>query len=218
VTRFVRVRSLAGEPCRLKTGIGGASAPATSYQAEDGTLSQAVVASNHTGFTGTGFVDYAAVVGGYVEFAVNASAAGNATLTFRYANGGTANRPMNITVNGATVATGVAFGPTGAWTTWQTAGVQASLRAGANTVRATATAAAGGPNLDRLDVSTAGSATLTVVLDDGSPATWRDLGGGVIEIDLARDREALVYATGATPPLTIAPVPISRPGAAWGLP
>jgi len=57
-----------------------------------------------------------------------------------------------------------------------------------------------------------------VLLDDGTPASWRDLGGGVIEIDLPRDREALVHAAGAAPPLTIAPVPISAPGPAWGLP
>jgi hypothetical protein len=59
---------------------------------------------------------------------------------------------------------------------------------------------------------------LTVVLDDGSPASWRDAGDGIIEIDLASGREALVHAAGPTPPLTIAPVPISIPGAAWGLP
>jgi alpha-L-fucosidase 2 len=57
-----------------------------------------------------------------------------------------------------------------------------------------------------------------VALDDGTPAAWRDLGDGVIEIDLPRDREALVRPGGAAPPLTIAPVQISQPGAAWGLP
>jgi hypothetical protein len=177
-----------------------------------------VVASNHAGFTGTGFVDYNAVAGGFVEFTVNAPAAGSVTLTFRYANGSTANRPMDIAVGGAVVAPGLAFPPTGAWTTWATVSTTAMLNAGSNKVRATATVTAGGPNLDRLDVTAGGGAALSVVLDDGSPATWRDVGGGVIEIDLPRDREALVTAAGSAPPLTIAPVPISRTGAAWGLP
>jgi hypothetical protein len=218
VTRFVRVRSLAGEPLRLKPGI-GSSAPVTAFQAENATLSQAVVATNHTGFTGTGFVDYNNVAGSSIEFTVNATSSGNATLTFRYANGSTADRPMDIGVDGVVVARNVSFPPTGNWDTWGTVSVTGSLSSGANRVRATATSAAGGPNVDRLDVTFGGSGGgLTVVLDDGSPATFRDVGNGVIEIDLDRDREVLVHAAGAQPPLTIAPVPISRTGAAWGLP
>jgi alpha-L-fucosidase 2 len=218
VTRFVRVRSLAGEPLRLKPGIGSA-APVTAFQAENATLSQAVVATNHTGFTGTGFVDYANVVGSSIEFTVDATSSGTATLTFRYANGSTADRPMDIGVNGAVVARNVSFPPTGNWDTWGTVSVSGSVSGGANRVRATATTAAGGPNVDRLDVTFGGSGGgLTVVLDDGTPATFRDVGDGVIEIDLARDREVLVHAAGPRPPLTIAPVPISRTGAAWGLP
>src|SRR5213078_1293617 len=41
-----------------------ASAATTAYQAESATISQAVVATNHAGFTGTGFVDYNNVAGG----------------------------------------------------------------------------------------------------------------------------------------------------------
>ena len=192
-------------------------AAAASYQAESATISEGVVESNWAGFTGTGFVNYNNVVGSYVEFTVDAAAAGRATLAFRYANGTTTSRPMDIAVNGALAVDELAFPGTGAWTTWQAATAAVTLNAGSNTIRATATTANGGPNLDRLDVSPQTS-TLTVVLDDGTPATWRDLGGGVIEVDLPRDREVLVHAVGATPPLTVAPVPISKPGAAWGLP
>jgi len=82
-----------------------AHAAATRYEAENATISQGAVASNHTGFSGTGFVDYTNVTGSYVEFTVNASSAGTATLSLRYANGTTVNRPMTITVNGTTIAT-----------------------------------------------------------------------------------------------------------------
>jgi alpha-L-fucosidase 2 len=186
-----------------------------SYQAENATISQGVVESNHAGFTGTGFVNGDNVVGSYVQFAVNAAAAGPSTLVFRYANGTTTDRPMAVTVNGSSAGT-LAFPPTGAWPNWSTASVGTSLVAGANTVRVTSTTANGGPNLDRLDVVP--PSPLSVTLDDGSAASWRDIGDGVIEIDLASGREALVHAAGPTPPLTIAPVPISIPGAAWGLP
>jgi glucose/arabinose dehydrogenase/chitodextrinase len=125
----------------------------TDYQAETATVSQGTVASNHTGFTGTGFVDYTNVAGSYVEFSVNAAAAGTAQLTFRYANGTTVNRAMDITVNGNSAALDLAFGATANWDTWAEQAISVSLKAGTNTVRATATTANGGPNLDRLRVT-----------------------------------------------------------------
>ncbi|MFI6322179.1 CBM35 domain-containing protein [Nonomuraea sp. NPDC050556] len=125
--------------------------PTNDYQAEDATLSQAMVATNHTGFTGTGFVDYVNTTGGYVEWTVTPQQAGAAVLAFRYANGTTVNRPLAITVNGgAPVAQD--FTGTANWDTWATIQVPATLNAGANTIRATATTANGGPNLDKLSI------------------------------------------------------------------
>ncbi|WP_113701257.1 glycosyl hydrolase family 28 protein [Nonomuraea lactucae] len=121
-------------------------------EAENATISQGVVESNHAGFSGTGFVNYTNVAGGYVEFAITAAQAGTVPVTLRFANGTTANRPMDIAVNGAVAGDEVAFPPTGAWPNWQTVTVNVPLNAGANTLRATATGAAGGPNLDRIDV------------------------------------------------------------------
>jgi hypothetical protein len=130
--------------------------PPTHYEAEDATLSQASVATNHTGYTGTGFVDYVNTIGSYVQFSVTASQAGTATLTFRYANGvasgASVNRPMNLSVNGGTAVL-VNYPSTGDWNTWQTATVTVNLSAGTNTIRATATTANGGPNVDWLQIS-----------------------------------------------------------------
>ncbi|MEV6037426.1 glycosyl hydrolase family 28 protein [Nonomuraea sp. NPDC052116] len=137
---------------RINGVLYGGSPPGNRYEAENATISQGVVESNHAGFSGTGFVNYDNVAGSYVEFAVNAAAAGTATLTLRYANGTTANRAMDIAVNGTVVAAAKPFNGTGAWTTWQSTTVSAQLVAGANTVRATATTANGGPNLDYLEV------------------------------------------------------------------
>ncbi|MEU7898068.1 PQQ-dependent sugar dehydrogenase [Nonomuraea sp. NPDC049152] len=123
----------------------------TDYQAESATISQGIVDTKHAGYTGSGFVDYANVAGSYVEFTVSAAAAGQQSLAFRFANGTTTNRPMDISVNGTVVTRD--FNGTGAWTTWQEVTVDAALNAGANVVRATATTANGGPNLDRLRVT-----------------------------------------------------------------
>jgi Carbohydrate binding module (family 6) len=122
----------------------------TQYQAEQATVSQGVVESNHAGFTGSGFVNLDNVAGSYVEWAVPAAAAGTAAMTVRYANGTTTNRPMDVTVNGALVADEHAFPGTGAWTTWRDSTLSVPLRAGTNTVRLTSTTANGGPNLDRI--------------------------------------------------------------------
>ncbi|MCX4695417.1 cellulase family glycosylhydrolase [Streptomyces sp. NBC_01408] len=130
----------------------GSAAPAAAvtHEAENARASQGLTESNHAGFTGSGFVNYDNTTGSYVEWTVNAAQAGNAGLTLRYANGTTANRPMTITVNGTAVATGKAFNGTGAWTSWATTALTAALRAGTNTIRATATTAGGGPNVDHL--------------------------------------------------------------------
>jgi predicted secreted protein len=157
---------------------------ATEYQAESATLSQAAVATNHTGFTGTGFVDYVNTTGGYIEWTVNVAAAGTHSLTLRYANGTTVNRPMDISVNGSVVAAGRAFNGTGSWDTWADSTLSATLTAGVNTVRATATTANGGPNIDKLTVSGAGGS-------DGQapsvPANPRVTGTSASSISLAWD-------------------------------
>jgi rhamnogalacturonyl hydrolase YesR len=124
-------------------------------EAENATIFHGTVDSDHTGFTGTGFVNYANEVGSYVEFTVSVPAATTVTLTFRYANGTTTSRPTDVAVNGA-AATPVTFAGTGTWDTWQTAAVTAALNAGTNTVRATATTINGGPNLDSLTVASGG--------------------------------------------------------------
>ncbi|MGY0236271.1 YbhB/YbcL family Raf kinase inhibitor-like protein [Longispora urticae] len=130
-----------------------AAAPATDYQAENAAISLGVVEANHTGYTGTGFVNYDNVVGGHVEFTVNSATAGTYAVRLRYANGTTVDRPLDIAVNGTVVAPAVSFPSTTNWDTWAEKTVTATLVAGANTIRATATSAVGGPNLDRISVA-----------------------------------------------------------------
>jgi glucose/arabinose dehydrogenase len=138
------------------TWVGPAAAATTRYEAETA-VCQGTVDSDHTGFSGTGFCNTTNAVGVYVEWTVNSVSAGTATAAFRYANGTTANRPMTITVNGTAVGT-LNFPPTASWDTWATATLPVNLVAGTNTIRATATTSAGGPNLDYLEVTTTQSA------------------------------------------------------------
>jgi alpha-galactosidase len=122
-----------------------------SYEAEDATIVQGVVESNHAGFFGTGFVNGDNVPGPYVEWSFPANSAGSTSVTVRYANGTAATRTATVSVNGAT-GPSLSFPTTGAWTTWGTVSFTANLAAGTNTLRVTATSSDGNPNLDRITV------------------------------------------------------------------
>jgi glucose/arabinose dehydrogenase len=131
----------------------GPASAATDFEAEDATISQGVVESNHAGFTGRGFVNYDNLVGSFVEWTIPNATAASADLTVRFANGTTNNRAMDITVNGTLISGSRAFPGTGAWETWQTSTVRTNLPAGSVKIRATAVTADGGPNVDKLTVS-----------------------------------------------------------------
>ena len=136
-------------------GAGTAEAADGIFEAEDAAGSGIIVDNKHPGFTGTGFVDYSPnVLGGWVEWTVPMPAAGEYTLEFRYAIGAADDRPAEIQVNGAVVAAPLPFPSTGDWTAWRTSTVQATLVAGENVIRATATGASGGPNIDHLRIHT----------------------------------------------------------------
>ncbi|MFF5207257.1 glycoside hydrolase family 88 protein [Streptosporangium sp. NPDC000396] len=162
-----------------------AAAAVTLYEAEEAAISQGVVESNHAGFTGTGFVNYDNTTGGHVEWTVTSPQARAVTLILRYANGTAVDRPMDVTVNGVLVADELAFPGTGAWTTWRTSTVTASLTAGTNTIRATATTANGGPNTDSLSI------------DDGTPPSF-DWSRAVADSTMARFTPATLGGWGYT--------------------
>ncbi|MEP6595153.1 MAG: choice-of-anchor D domain-containing protein [Ginsengibacter sp.] len=130
--------------------------PATSQsgtlEAEQALLSGAVVGSTQTGYTGSGYADYVNASGDYIEWTVNATTAGSFSLKFRYANGGTTNRPLQLKVNGTVVNASLAFNPSGSWATWAVSSATANLIAGANKIRLTTTGSNGG-NVDNLAFS-----------------------------------------------------------------
>ena len=129
----------------------------TRYEAESApALCGGAVASNHSGYSGSGFCDPTNAVGSAVQFTVNVPAAGTATVTIRYANGSTANRPANITVNGTEAQSGFAFEATGGWTTWASKTLTVQLAVGTNTVRLAATTSNGLGNIDYAEVAATG--------------------------------------------------------------
>ncbi|MBP2324891.1 hypothetical protein JOF56_005276 [Kibdelosporangium banguiense] len=119
---------------------------AVDYQAEDARVYYARFAANHSGFTGSGFIDYDNAQGGAIEWTVTTAAA---DIVFRFANGSGEARIAAITVNGTVVE--YAFFPvTNGWSDWRTLTVHATVPAGTTKIRATAITKTGGPNIDKI--------------------------------------------------------------------
>lgn len=102
------------------------------YEAEHATQTNVAVNTNHTGYSGEGFVDQFAEVGDSVEFTVYARASGAATLDVRYC-AGTENGQRAVSCNG--VSTNVTLPKTANWDTWGTVSVPVTLVKGRNTIK-----------------------------------------------------------------------------------
>jgi hypothetical protein len=119
----------------------------TRFEAESAKRSAAFrVTKAHSGYTGTGYVDY--VGEGFVQWTINSPAAGTYDLVFRYALEA-GNRPLKILLDGSTLKSSLPFPATGRWTSWGEINVRANLGAGSHTVRAQTTGASGA-NMDHL--------------------------------------------------------------------
>jgi len=87
------------------------------YEAEEAITSE-VLAVNHAGYTGSGFIDY--IGDGYIEWQINAAVPAHFDLGFRYALKNS-DRPLRIIVDGELVNDSLSFPATGAWGNWSTA-------------------------------------------------------------------------------------------------
>ena len=125
------------------------------FQTEDAVISGCWIEFEHSGYNGTGYVNFPSSAG-YVEFQnVDGGAGGSATLRFRFALGVTSSRTGQLTVNDVSQA--ITFGPTGAWTTWTTMDVGVTLNSGANNTIRLASTGQDLANQDQLEVIVSGA-------------------------------------------------------------
>jgi hypothetical protein len=123
------------------------------FQAENAfDIDEGVVESIHAGFTGTGYVNIDNFSNTFMWHIVSSPVAAVATLRVRYANGTGTNRPIRVTVNGATAGT-VNGAPTGSWSTWATATLPINLVAGDNDMIHASVTSDGMPNVDRFEIT-----------------------------------------------------------------
>ncbi len=119
------------------------------FQAEDATISEGSVDSNHPGYTGTGFVNLVNKIGTYLEWTLALPAAGNWAFKFRFANGSSNNRLCKMDVNWIVVDNAFNFESTGSWENWRYSRyLNAEFKSGSNNLKVTGITSESAPNLD----------------------------------------------------------------------
>ncbi|MBN1781956.1 glycoside hydrolase family 88 protein [bacterium] len=122
-------------------------------EAEDGSLHTGTVDNNHTGYSGTGFVNLDNQAGTWLDLNVDLPEDGPWAVRIYYANGTTDSRPCEIRIDGNVIEESLDFPPTGEWTDWTYSGeILLDLDSGRYTLRITGLVSSGAPNLDHLEL------------------------------------------------------------------
>ena len=121
------------------------------FQAEDGTVENAIKESSNAGFAGTGYINFGTGVS-TVTVPVYASAKGEYKLTMTYANGSTAARSLSIKGESGEPQE-IEFETTENWTTYEKKDVSVTLPLGASTITFATVGGNDGPNLDQLELT-----------------------------------------------------------------
>ncbi|NII25275.1 T9SS type A sorting domain-containing protein [Pseudoflavitalea sp. X16] len=120
----------------------------TGFCSVDGTVD-----NNNAGFTGTGFANGNNAANAGVNWRITTPAAGSYNLNWRYSNGGGADRPARLLVNGSTAVASIGFPATANWTTWTNVSTNVSLPAGTVNLRLEGINATGPANIDNLVIT-----------------------------------------------------------------
>jgi len=127
------------------------------HQAETATANNAPVMSSAFGFTGTGFRDIRSGGSGWIQWTVNVPTAGSYPISFRYSSADPEPHALDVVVDGAVVASAVAFPPTGVASDWRVATTAPiALAAGQRAIRIRPSTL-NGPNIDAMWIEGIGS-------------------------------------------------------------
>jgi len=111
--------------------------------------------TKNIGFEQSAYWNMDNTLGASVKYVVSANADMSSQLLVRFANGGTTNRTMSLSVNSGTL-TDLAFPSSTDWTNWLYQLSPIAIKAGRNELLFTSKTADGGPNLDWIGFSSAG--------------------------------------------------------------
>ncbi|UZO82526.1 malectin domain-containing carbohydrate-binding protein [Aquimarina sp. ERC-38] len=123
-----------------------------SLEAENADLKGCETDQTHSGFSGSGFVDFIKTEDESIEWVIeDIPADGTYFIFFRYASQ-SENRPLQLVINDGVVADQLDFPATGAWNKWELTEVAAYLTKGRNSIQVVSNGLSG-PNIDILIVS-----------------------------------------------------------------
>lgn len=109
--------------------------------------------SKNDGYTGVGYVNSGNFLNASITWSVYSEVSERAILTFRFANGGDANRDGELLINdGSGGAFNLPLPVTDAWINWQTVSIEVDLVQGTNEILLSATSEAGLANIDYLKI------------------------------------------------------------------
>ena len=174
------IKTTAGSNTSFNFTVSGnttVSATSQFFEAEDASLSgsnldtQAATAVDHTGYSGTGFVDHLTTDGAAVTFYAKVANAGVYDTSFRYSNGSGDGKSLSIYVNGEYVGN-LNMPNTDNWNTWNTVSKELELAAGKNAITVKyddATGSSGNVNLDYMEIP---FAPIQITVEAENAALW----------------------------------------------
>lgn len=119
------------------------------YQAESGTLSNAITEDKNTGFKGSAYINFGTGDASICEIPVFADAAGEYEIELTYANGSGSARSLAISTSESETQK-LSFDATSDWTVWQNKTLKANLPKGTSFVKICTVDGNDGPNLDQI--------------------------------------------------------------------
>ena len=123
------------------------------YAAVNGEFTDAYVENTNAGYTEEAYLNLFNELGTSATWNISASSGGVYALTVRYANGGTSDRTVAVTVSGQVVYWTLEGKTTGAWTTWNEETIYIPLSAGMNSLTFTSMTADGASNIDYISIT-----------------------------------------------------------------
>ena len=144
--------------CGRCTGgnTGKAVCSSTGEAEADACAFDGITETRNTGYKGPSYLNVDNAVGSAITFSVLAANAGAATLSFRYANGGTTDRPAQISLNGTVLPTNLSLPVTGTFTDWKAADLTLTLLKGVNVIKLISATAEGLANIDQIGYVSSG--------------------------------------------------------------
>lgn len=115
-----------------------------------------ITETKNTGYKGASYLNVDNAIGTAITFHVTAINAGTATLSFRYANGGTVDRPAQISLNGVVLPNNLSFPVTGTFTDWKAVDLALTLLKGNNILKVSSSTAEGLANIDQIGYVSSG--------------------------------------------------------------